>query len=88
MPDKNPIPDSADELRLAERAIVLQLLRDDHPERWTRAELLEWVPDIHPATVDAELLRLARTGTVLIDGGCVKASPCARCLDALDLIGV
>jgi hypothetical protein len=22
-----------------ERAIVLQVLRDDHPERWTRAEL-------------------------------------------------
>ena len=27
-----------DEVKV-ERAIVLQVLRDDHPERWTRAEL-------------------------------------------------
>ncbi len=33
-----------------ERAIVLQVLRDDHPERWTRAELEAEVSDFDPLT--------------------------------------
>jgi hypothetical protein len=73
---------------MAGRAIVLQVLRDDHEEWWTRAELLEEVDDIDPAIVNAELLRLAREGAVLIDGERVKASPCARCMDALGLVAI
>jgi hypothetical protein len=69
----------------AGRAIVLQVLRDDHEEWWTRAELLKEVDDIDPAIVNAELLRLASEGAVLIDRERVKASPCAQCMDALGL---
>jgi hypothetical protein len=35
--------------RIAERAIVLQLLRDDHDERWSRTELQAEVSDARPA---------------------------------------
>jgi hypothetical protein len=73
---------------IAGRAIVLQVLRDDHEEWWTRAELLEEVDDIDPAIATAELQRLADEGVVIVDGERVTASPCALCLDALDLIGV
>lgn len=38
--------------------------------------------------VNAELSRLAGEGAVLIDGERVKASPCARCLDALGLVSI
>lgn len=72
----------------AGRAIVLQVLRDDHEEWWTRAELLEEVDDIDPAIVNAELMRLADEGALLIDGERVKASPCARCMDALRLVAI
>ena len=75
---------------MAGRAIMLQLLQppEDHRELWTRAELHKQISDIDPATVDAELARLMAEGAVLIDRERVKASMCARCLDALDLIGV
>ncbi len=33
----------------AQRAIVLQVLRDDHEPRWTRAELRAEIYDIKPA---------------------------------------
>jgi hypothetical protein len=86
--DQNP---TAEELAyMAGRAIMLQLLQppEDHPEWWTLAELHEQISDIDPAIVDAELARLAGLGAVVVDGERVKASACARCLDALDLIGV
>jgi hypothetical protein len=73
---------------IAGRAIVLQVLRDDHEEWWTRTELLEEVDDIDPVIVTVELQRLADEGAVIVDRERVTASPCARCLDALDLIGV
>ena len=46
------------------------------------------VSDIDPAIVTAELRRLALEGAVIVDGEQVAASPWARCLDDLDLIGV
>ncbi len=73
---------------VAARTIVLQVLRNDHDEHRTRTELLEVVSDIDPAIVTAELRRLAVEGAVIVDGEQVAASPCARCLDDLDLIGV
>jgi len=44
--------------------------------------------DIDPEIVNAQLLRLAGEGAVLIDGERVKASPCARCMDALGLVAI
>jgi hypothetical protein len=73
---------------MAGRALVLDVLSDDHAEWWMRAELRERITDIHPATAEAELSRLVGAGVVLVDGERVKASPCARYLDHLNLIGV
>lgn len=70
---------------LAQRAVVLQVLRDDHPERWTGVELER---SIEPEAVRAALALLTVEGVVVVDGEMVTASPCARHLDALGLIGV
>jgi hypothetical protein len=71
-----------------ERALVLQVLRDDHPERWTRAELEAEVFDFDPLTVNEALTRLAAVGVVILDGERVRASACARRIDALELIAI
>lgn len=91
-----PVPDGGQRQKergrrshIAARAIVLQLLRDDHEEWWTPAELGRELSDVDPAVVDGELARLETEGVVsrLTDGR-VKASTCARCLDALGLVSI
>jgi DNA-binding HxlR family transcriptional regulator len=74
--------------KLAQRAIVLQVLRDDHPEKWMRVELEQSASDIEPLTVSDALAKLETEGVVILDGETVTASRCARHLDALGLIGV
>jgi DNA-binding HxlR family transcriptional regulator len=73
---------------IAERGITLQLLRNDHPGRWARAELEREVEDIEPLTVSDALAALEAEGVVVLDGEHVEASPCARRLDTLDLISI
>lgn len=71
-----------------ERAIVLQVLRDDHPERWTRAELEAEVFDFAPVIVNEALMRLEAESVVILDGENVEASRCARRMDALGLVSI
>jgi hypothetical protein len=80
----------ADRIRMAQRAIILQVLRDDHPERWTRAELERQLPDFPPEEVEAAVEDLAAEGVLWIndDDGTVSASLCARTLDALGLVSI
>jgi hypothetical protein len=66
----------------------MQLLRDDHPERWTLGELEHGSPDLDPRVMREGLEQLEADVVVVIDGEQVWASPCARRLDALGLIGV
>ncbi len=73
---------------LAKRAIVLQVLRDDHPERWTRAELKHQLSDFSPEKVEAAIKELAAKGVVSCEGDQVWASKSARTLDALMLISI
>lgn len=73
---------------IAGRGIVLQVLRDDHPEWWARTELLERIADFPTAIVEVALGRLVEAGVVVVDGERVKASPCAQYLGTLELIGV
>jgi hypothetical protein len=78
----------APDRRRSERAIILQLLRDDHREWWTRAELGAEL-EVAPAALADSLEDLELHGVVLTpDADRVLASPCARHLDALELIGV
>lgn len=72
--------------RNVERAIVLQLLGDDHDPRWSFSELLELGdPELALA---AALARLREDGVVLGEGDAILASPCARRLDALGVIAI
>jgi hypothetical protein len=77
----------SDEHRRLERGIVLTLLAEDHDERWSRKELAASLRADH-SVLDAALERLRAEGVLLLDGGDVLASPCARRIDALELIGV
>jgi hypothetical protein len=72
----------------AERAIALQLLRDDHDQRWKLAELEREVPDVPIGAVRGALGRLRAEGVAVACGAHVLASRCARRLDDLGLIGV
>jgi hypothetical protein len=73
---------------MAERAIVLQVLRDDHDPRWTRAELRREVSDIAPRAVREAFDRLEAEGVIVTDGEYIVASRCVWHLDALELVSV
>lgn len=73
---------------MEERAIILQLLRDDHDERWTLAELVSEIPDLGRRAVRDGLARLVAEGVAVTLDGHVLASRCARRFDDLDLIGL
>jgi DNA-binding HxlR family transcriptional regulator len=73
---------------VVQRAIVLQVLRDDHEQRWSPMELAREISDFEPAVIEHALARLVHEGVVHRDGARVRASRAARCLDELELIGV
>jgi hypothetical protein len=74
------------EQRVAERLLVLALLRRDHVERWSRAELEDELAGI-PAHVTASALRgvTSRGMAALERSGAWAAEP-TRALDELDMI--
>lgn len=71
-----------------ERAIVLQLLRDDHDERWSHTELEAEVNNLEPSALSRAVECLEQHGVVVALDDRVLASRCARHLDALGLIGI
>ena len=70
-----------------ERAIVLQLLRDDREQRWSSAELAIEMDAQAPALAQA-LRALAEEGVLVVSGETAWASSAARRLDELGLISV
>jgi DNA-binding HxlR family transcriptional regulator len=73
---------------VVERAIVLQILRDDHEQRWARAELEREIPDFEPTLLDEALACLRRDGVLHREGSLVWAARAARRLDELGLISI
>ena len=71
------------QLARVQRAVVLQVLREDHPQWWTRAELER---DLEPMALTGALAKLAADDVIQVDDERVRASRCARHLDALGLI--
>jgi hypothetical protein len=69
-----------------ERIVLLELLRDERPEEWTRTELEHELYDVDPDAIVGFLEALAAVGVVSLDGEAVQASPAARRIDALDMI--
>lgn len=74
--------------QIAERAIVLQLLRDDRDEQWSRAELEAELDNVEPLALSDAIAGLERHGVVVVQGEHVVASRCARQLDELGLIAI
>jgi hypothetical protein len=73
---------------LVERAVVLQVLREDHDDRWSRAELQRAASDLPPEDIESAIEYLASQGVVELDGDQVWASLGARHLDELGLITI
>jgi hypothetical protein len=71
-----------------QRAIIHQLLRDDHTERWTPKQLQRALSDIPPETIDEAVAELEEAGVAWRLDDYVGVSRCARHLFALDLIGI
>ncbi len=87
------MPEQAKQLVLgdaerAERAVALQVLRDDHAERWSRAELERELADIPLLNIDRAVVSLAENEVVRLSGESLQASPCARYLDTLGMIAI
>jgi alkylated DNA nucleotide flippase Atl1 len=73
---------------MAERAIVLQVLREDRDLRWTRAEVRQEASGIPRWAMREAFDRLEAEGVFVTKGKHVLASRCAQRLDDLDLIAV
>jgi len=87
MPAKRSSQELTDQ-EIAERAVVLQVLRDDHDERWSRAELEREIYDIEPLAISDAVERLRQEGVVHTTGELVWASCCAWRLDALGMVSI
>ncbi len=72
-----------------ERIIVLQILRKDRSEWWSRTEVLRKLHDIDPDAVRGSLAHLERLGLLDRRGARFKASDGLRHVDiVLDLIAI
>jgi hypothetical protein len=80
-------PRAADDARL-ERAIILQLLREDHERMWSRGQLMTELESDRSELVEQALRRLEREGVLGISEQAAWASSAARRLDELGLIAV
>jgi hypothetical protein len=74
--------------RRVERAIVLQTLRDDHDEGWSRAELETELAHTDPLAIGDAITRLEGEGVIELAGETVRASRAAMHLNELGLIAV
>lgn len=79
---------AAPAVQKAERAILFQLLRDDHAECWARADLEEALTGIPLADLAAGLDRLRRHGIAQRSNGHVWATCGAHYLDSLGVISI
>jgi hypothetical protein len=71
-----------------ERAIILQLLRDDHERMWSREQLSAELALDQSEVIEQALGRLEKEGVITASEEAVWASSAARRLDELGLIGV
>jgi hypothetical protein len=73
---------------IMQRAIVLQLLRDDHDPLWTREELEGEISDFNTRVFTTALERLVAEDCVVLDSKGARATTPLRHLDTLELVGV
>jgi hypothetical protein len=78
----------SDRERRVQRAIVAQTLREDHDDRWARAELEAELGDTDALTIADALARLESEGVIDLDGETVQASCATAYLDELEMIAL
>jgi hypothetical protein len=88
MHEKRRRPQWVDDPCIAERAVVLQILRDDREVRWLLAELEAEAFDVVPSVLWSAVERLEQHGIVVPCGGHMVASRCALHLDALGMVSI
>lgn len=88
MPDKSSATPWDDALWMAQRAIVLQILRTDKDPRWTLAELQAEIDDLNPYALRHALDRLLEESIVVACGNGVVASRAAVHLDGLGMVSI
>ncbi len=88
MQEKRSRPTWADDPGVAQRAIVLQVLRNDHHERWTRKELKREIYDIKGRVINKALKRLQEEGVVDLDEEYVWPTRCAQYMDELGMVSI
>lgn len=87
MPKKRLSP--ARKIRIVERAIVLQLLRDDHDPLWTREELRNEISDFSHHVFKVAIDMLEGDSCIVLDGEQgVRASTPVRRMDELELVSI
>ncbi len=74
--------------KLVERAIVLQVLRNDHRERWSDKQIERALSDFKPEAIQRAIVRLEAGGVICCLDEFIGASRCAQYLDSLELIGI
>ena len=74
--------------RLAQHAIVHQLLRCNHTQRWSPKQLQRAFSDLTPEHVAEAVSHLEEAGAVWRLDDFIGASRCTRHLFGLDLIGI
>ena len=70
-----------------ERAIVLQLLRDDREQEWSSRQLAAEM-DMQASVLEQALSSLERDGVLSLEQDAVRASSATRRLDELGLLSV
>jgi hypothetical protein len=73
---------------IIERAIILQVLRADHDERWSRRELQAAIADVEPRALRAAIDRLEQHGVLEPCDNDYVASRCAYQIDAAGMISI
>jgi len=73
---------------IVERAIILQVLRNDSDERWSRRKLQTEITDVEPRALRDALRRLERHGVLVRCDDDYVASRCAFHMDAVGMISI
>jgi hypothetical protein len=74
--------------RRAQRLVVLQVLRDDHEERWSGCELADVLADVEAEALANAIAALTREGVLCAEGDVLWASPALVRVSELELICV
>ena len=71
-----------------ERAIVNRMLTDDHPRRWTRAEIERQLRPQQAPEVDEALEHLLEMGVISVEHDECWPSQCTSHLERIQVIGI